>query len=670
MSEPWRVLAAAVGRWERENWGTGWLRSLLREGVRPTLTSEGVQEWARRGRETGGRPRRAFGKEEEEWVECQLREGTIEELVGDPPSRVASVFCIEQGAKRRWITNLKLTTNLWTHVPSFRGVKQERIPDLIQPGDWGFTLDVRSAFKHVRIHPDCRWMFSFRAAGRLWQPVVMPFGWTGSPWVWSRVMGAVKERMVAEGIRCVVYVDDVMVLAGSRDEAAEARARVLRLFEEMGLVVAQEKLSEVAQSLTFLGYQIDLAVGSWALKPEARHEIRRLASRLLNARWTRKSILMQLLGKLQGKRMALLQLNMYTSRLYQWLRWGKWRGRGKDGWGAVPDGVKGELRYWAGMRAWQACARRVRDTARLSVESDASGKGWGVVVVDLVSGERWTSSGFWPNAWRGGHSTVTETQTVVEGLAALEQKGYKDVVVRWRSDNRAALAAMKKLRSGSRRLQPIIGRVIQLIQRTGITLRPAYIPGPLNTEADTESRDGLLKLFDFRTIPFLFNLINRARPHSIDAFATLASRKCRKFFAPTPTREALGWDAFAERWAGRGCLWMVPPWDAIPTVLARLEVEADVQATLMVPHWQTEAWFHSIWRLASEVWILPRMPTSIHPVSLKLLPAPRWRSLIVFFGGMPPDWHLRRNGAMREWQRSCRPLPDVWTPEAGWLKGV
>lgn len=657
---PWKLLAEALANWEEHGWGSEYLRGVLKDGVVPELTAEGVEEVSRRqapGGASGFGSGRRWSSEEEEWVQDLLIKGLAEEVDGPVPSRVADVFPLSQKGKVRWITNLKFTANRWTRAPRFKAMTTEEIAQIIRRGDWGAVVDIRSAFQHMRIRKEWRWLFAFRAAGRILQPTVLQFGWLGSPYWWSRVMAVVKARAQAEGlpVRLAIYVDDILILGRSQEATRLGLRLLLEMLQEMGLKVATEKVSPVGQVVTYVGYVLDLAANRWSLAPEVRREIRRCAAQILRAKFVKRKSILRLLGKVQGRRMALPGRNAMTGRLYSWLR--GTTGRRSVG---VPQYVHHELQYWARLKAWQAVVTHPSDEAAVTADTDASKRGWGAVLRTHDAFYEWC--GRWPQWLARRHITELEARVLLKVLEAMKVLGIRRTVLRWRSDNIAALSMGTKLRSRSPRLDWVARRVARWLRELEVTLKTAYIPGHLNVRADWWSREGLALLKDFRVRRDVFSALNRARPHSIDAWATRESTHLPLFFSPVPDPRAAGWDALCERWSGRGALWMVPPWDLIRVTLNKVAKE-QAPATIIVPRWYTASWYQLAWEIAEEVWVLPPCPLYFHPRTNALLPASRWSTLILFIGLTSSDWPRRRAETTRELFGRLARQPSVWVKD-------
>ena len=60
--------------------------------------------------------------------------------------------------------------------------------ELIEPGDWMVSFDVQDAFHHIGIAASDRKFFTFGIDGELWECNVIPFGWTASPMLFTKMM--------------------------------------------------------------------------------------------------------------------------------------------------------------------------------------------------------------------------------------------------------------------------------------------------------------------------------------------------------------------------------------------------------------------------------------------------------------------------------------------------
>ena len=145
---------------------------------------------------------------------------------------------------------------------------------LLKPHDWMLSLDISGAFWHVPLHKDTAHYLSFhfalpefvRRPGGLLEPVplqpggywvtsadgsryqvierscaALPFGYTNSPFLWTKVIKTLAKAMRRAGIRCLWYIDDACCALPSRAEALAARDLIEQMFAASGLAKAPDK---------------------------------------------------------------------------------------------------------------------------------------------------------------------------------------------------------------------------------------------------------------------------------------------------------------------------------------------------------------------------------------------------------------------------------------------
>jgi hypothetical protein len=72
------------------------------------------------------------------------------------------------------------------------------------------TLDLKSGYWQVGIHPKDREKTAFSAGQGLWQFTVMPFGLCNAPATFERLMEHILRGLSWK--TCLVYLDDIIVI--------------------------------------------------------------------------------------------------------------------------------------------------------------------------------------------------------------------------------------------------------------------------------------------------------------------------------------------------------------------------------------------------------------------------------------------------------------------------
>ena len=108
------------------------------------------------------------------------------------------------------------------------------------------------------------------------------------------------------GIRIIVYIDDMMILANSRGEATQ-HLEVLFLLEALGFMINSEKSHLCpSQELEFLGLQVNFQSAQLQLPMEKLRQIRKGTCRLYHKKGVSAHHLSQFIGKLNAAFHAIL----------------------------------------------------------------------------------------------------------------------------------------------------------------------------------------------------------------------------------------------------------------------------------------------------------------------------------------------------------------------------
>ena len=126
------------------------------------------------------------------------------------------------------------------------------------------SLDLRSGYYQVPIHPDDREKTAFTCTAGLFQYKKMAMGLTGAPATFSALMAQVLAGL--QWTTCLVYLDDLIVLGRTLEEHLKNLEQVLECLEEVDLKLKPTKCQFARKEVDFLGH----VVSAEGLKPDPK----------------------------------------------------------------------------------------------------------------------------------------------------------------------------------------------------------------------------------------------------------------------------------------------------------------------------------------------------------------------------------------------------------------
>src|SRR6202012_2886943 len=113
-------------------------------------------------------------------------------------------------------------------------------------------LDLRWGYNNVRIKEGDEWKAAFITNRGMFIPKVMFFGLCNSPATFQTMMDDYFHDMISEGW-LVIYMDDIMIPANTKQELEACTKRVLDRLQEKDLFLKLEKCKFATKEVDFLG---------------------------------------------------------------------------------------------------------------------------------------------------------------------------------------------------------------------------------------------------------------------------------------------------------------------------------------------------------------------------------------------------------------------------------
>ena len=259
------------------------------------------------------------------------------------------------GAKRRIISDLTFpqdrSVNAYIQKNSALGeVRDHTLPtiaDFVQDlketgvGAYMFTVDVARAYKNFRVDPLDWPLMCINWEDRVYIETAMPFGARSSSNNMQRVANMITRILGEEGIRAKMYLDDLIVVAETKEEAGAQYQRVKALFKELGLPEAEDKVQVPSTNVRWLGIEICSVSMSLSIPEDKLHQVRLEVERCKSKRTIHRKLYASLLGRLLYVAKCVVPARVFMSRMLQAYREAKsWFVR------VTPD-VRADLEWFA-----------------------------------------------------------------------------------------------------------------------------------------------------------------------------------------------------------------------------------------------------------------------------------------------------------------------------------
>lgn len=491
----------------------------------------------------------------------------------------------KKNGKLRLILDLRyLNKHLVKHTFKFEDLRV--VADLLRPGDWFFTFDLRNGYHHVDIFKEhwkfLAFSFPFDGKQRYFLFCSLPFGLSTSPYIFTKLLRPVVTHWRSQGIRISVYLDDGIGADSSEDLCCEKSRLVRTDLDRLGLLVNEEKSDfKPRQKGEHLGFTLDLVKGEFSVPPGKIEHLFQLISSLLDKESPTARDISRITGTLISMELALGPVvRLRTRALY-----------------AVQNSVLSlsckvslsreaveDLMFWrdnfsrlCGTPIWRPSPK-----IGLLTYSDASSVGWAGFVVqfgmNIARGNWLGCEALCSSSFREIRAIRYVLQSFSSFLAGKE--------IKHRSDNQSVCSILS-VGSSLPHLQSEAVAIYNLCHDAGIRFSAEWVRN-LNTRADYWSKvidtdDWMLNPSHFRQLDDLWG------PHTIDRFASHNSFQIARFCSRwwCPGTEVI--DAFTVDW-GRENNWLVPPVFLIPRVISHMRLGSE-QGTLVVPFWQSAHWW-------------------------------------------------------------------------------
>ena len=486
--------------------------------------------------------------------------------------------------------------NTFIKTPSFKMLTIRDVKLLLPQGCWTISIDFKDGFWHLPVARSKRPFLGFRWKNQNWQFRAMPFGLCVAPRIFTKVVAHAVKVLAEEGIWCLPYLDDLLVIAYSQAECLAAVERSVIILKSLGWLLNLKKSRLIpAQKFEWLGVQFDLTDHTAMVPREKLDHLQECLKEILIARNSSVRELMQLQGLANWVGMHDPIARLMLSRTRKLIK--AFKGRDIDKPITLNRCMKLSLCKWVvGVPVPQSLGTPSPD---FIIQTDASTRGWGIRINNTSFSGRFDRSMTY-------NINILELLTVWLSLLMVSKK---NAVIQILCDNSTAIAAIRRASS----LVPHLATLTELIWRRAAslqwTLSIAHIQGSYNVIADQLSRgvelttEWSLTTKDFKRILKINPLLQ------VDLFATSLNNQLQTFVSPCPDKRAAAVDALSTSWDKWEHLYLFPPTNLVPKALAKLASSRFKSAVLVTTETPTRPWYMAL--------ILRKVPSVLLEVHLQ-----------------------------------------------------
>ena len=493
------------------------------------------------------------------------------------------MFSVPKGpTDRRPIIDLS-PLNLLLKKIYFKMEDLRKVARSLSPGLWAVKIDLKDAYFHLHLALKVVKYFGFALGKRIFAFLVLPFGLSPAPWLFTRALKPVKKALRRLGIRITSFLDDFLLLARSRQEALDHTKITLDLLQRLGFHINWKKSVLVPQRrLEYLGVVVDLVEMNFSLPQDKVEKLLSLVQASNNPS-LRRSELESLVGFLSfaadfvplGRlwlKPVQAWVNAHSSPLARHAR--------------IPTDalLREALHPWAVRSFLESSVPIQLGCPSRVLMTDASLDGWGGVLLPHQVRGSWDSfqrqqSINWLEL-KAIHLSLLHFLPLLEGRC-----------VSLRSDNMTALACIRKQGSLiSPELWSLSREVLELALQSGIRLVPQHLRGVLNVLADKASRETPISTEWSLDGPSFQSLCDALGAPQVDLMATAENSRLSSYISPCPDSRASAIDAFSCDWNLWDSIYVFPPFQLLPEVVVKL---SSFRGTgfIIAPLWPSAQWF-------------------------------------------------------------------------------
>ena len=334
-----------------------------------------------------------FGKFISDTLMDRIANGSITVLgrVGecDPPFLVLPITV--EPSKPRMCHDERFL-NLWIKDSPFSLDTLKEVPRLLEENAFMTSLDDKSGYEHIFLHPNSRKFFGIQFAG--WYMVLnsLPFGFKASAYIYHTTGLVPIGYCRSLGVPSLLYIDDRLVCefksskvksdGGSVELAKKSLYILCQVLIRLGYFLNLDKCCfEPTTCLKFLGMFCDSIKSAFILPEQKKESFRVLRESILKSKKVDIKTLQRFTGKCISFYLAIPSARLFSREANRAISIASRNSKPVS----LYRDLREELEYWRFLDTWERCATwRLETHFQIVLATDSSMFKWGA---HMVAGE-------------------------------------------------------------------------------------------------------------------------------------------------------------------------------------------------------------------------------------------------------------------------------------------
>jgi hypothetical protein len=253
--------------------------------------------------------------------------------------------------------------------------------------------------------------------------------------IFTRLMKPVAGFLRKRGVRLIIYLDDILIIGPSAQEATRSTIMAMALLESLGFTLNRAKsILTPTPTIQFLGFSIDSTTMRVSLPSEKITKLHKLCRQLGSTTKPKLRSIAQLLGLLESYRPAIWKAPLHFRYLQALLIRGLLNSNHNyEAEVCLSNKQTLEIQWWLQNITSVNGSPIVTPPPDITIFSDASKKGWGAVCNNHQTNGKWSATE------RLLHINILELKAAFLGLKFL-LRNHRSMTVSLNMDNSTAVA--------------------------------------------------------------------------------------------------------------------------------------------------------------------------------------------------------------------------------------